>query len=105
MGPSVMPCKKPQEPAVARPNDEWVQEYEMTVNGRSVTADTELKISGERGRFLFMKYVKNGDIEWVDVWGGSKGYESIRSFRPDRIKTVHYKNKTGKNLIKQRKTS
>lgn len=97
--------KKLQEPPVARPNDNWVQEYEITVNGRSVARDTELKISGERGRFRFIKYVKNGEAEWVDVWGGPKGAEAIRSFRPNRIKTVHYKNKTGKNLVKARKDS
>lgn len=100
-----MARKKLQEPAVARPNADWVEEYEMVVNGRSVARDTELKISGERGRFRFVKYVKNGDSEWVDVWGGTKNYESLRSFRPSRIKTVHYKNKVGKNLLKARKAT
>jgi len=99
-----MAKKKNREPLVPRPNENWEYLYEIQVNGRHIVKGTELKISGERGRFRFMKYVKTDkDIEWIDVWGGSKGSESIRSFRPDRIKTVHYKNKTDHNLAKEYK--
>ena len=88
-----------------RPNDNWVVSEEIQVNGRNVSKGTELKITKERGRFRFVKHVINGDKEWVDVWGGPSGMEALRSFRLDRIKTVHYKNQTGKNLLKERKAS
>jgi hypothetical protein len=42
-------------------------------------------------------------VEWVDVWGGPKGAENCRSFRPDRIKRVHYKNQTVENLAAEYK--
>lgn len=91
--------KKDSGPRVPRPDDLWVITTELQINGRYVSKGTELKIQGERGRFRFIKHVKTeADIEWIDVWGGPKGAESIRSFRPDRIKTVHYKNKTDHNL-------
>jgi hypothetical protein len=81
-----------------RLDDAWVVTTEIQINGRNVSPGTELKISGERGRFRFIKHVKTGEAEWVDVWGGTKGGETWRSFRPDRVKTVHYKNKTVENL-------
>ena len=95
-----MARKKDVVPAAPRPDKDWIISTEITINNRQVVKDTELKISGERGRFRFMKHVNNNGIEWVDVWGGKKGSECIRSFRPDRIKTVHYKNTTDKNLVK-----
>ena len=97
--------KKVVAPVGPRPNDHWVINEEIQLNGRNVTKGTELKITGERGRYRFMKQVLNGDKEWIDVYGGPKGAESIRSFRSERVKTVHYKNQTGKNLLKQRKAS
>jgi hypothetical protein len=77
-------------PIVPGPNAEW--EYV-----------TELKIQGERGRFRFVKLVRNGDLEWIDVWGGLKKSESMRSFRLDRVKRVHYKNQTVGNLAQEYK--
>jgi hypothetical protein len=68
----------------------WVVSKEMMINNRHVGAGTELSISGERGRFRFIKHVVNGDIEWIDV---VDKFKAIRSFRPDRVKRVHYKNK------------
>lgn len=87
-----------------KPNDNWIIDTEITVNNRNVVPGTELKISGERGRFRFIKKVINGESEWIDVWGGKKGSENLRSFRVDRIKTVHSKNQTYQNLAKQYKT-
>lgn len=96
--------KKPSEPLVPRPNAEWEYLTEIQVNGRNVTAGTELKIVGERGRFRFIRLVKNlNGAQWVDVWGGPKGAEQWRSFKLDRIKTVHYKNQTVKNLASEYK--
>ena len=78
---------------------------ELQVNGRYVAPGTELSISGERGRYRFVKLVTTATTEWIDVWGGPKGREQMRSFRPDRIKTVHYINKTEKNILAERKAN
>ncbi len=79
-----------------RLNDHWVITEEITVNGRKVVRGTELSIVGERGRYKFLKHVYNPktDSSWIDVVGGSNTAASQhRSFRQDRIKTVHWKNK------------
>lgn len=81
-----------------KPNDGWVYTTEVQINGRKVTPGTELKITGERGRFRFIQVVNTGTVEWVDVWGGGKGSEVCRSFYMDKIKRVHYKNRTTANL-------
>lgn len=87
-----------------RPCDSWEILTEMQINGRNVSKGTELKISGERGRFRFIKYVKTEKgIEWIDVIGGPKGCEVWRSFYLDRVKTVHYKNKSDAALAAQHK--
>ena len=82
--------------SLPRPNDHWVITEEITVNGRKVVRGTELSITGERGRYKFLKHVYNPktDSAWIDVVGGSNTAASQhRSFRQDRIKTVHWKNK------------
>jgi len=90
--------KKTAVPVVPKPNDDWSVETEIQINNRSVIPGTELKISKERGRFRFIKRVTTPNTSWVDVWGGPKGAESMRSFRAERIKTVHSKNQTTENL-------
>lgn len=94
-----------KKPAAPRPNEDWVITEELKIHGRIVTKNTELTIEGQPGRYRFVRHVlnpKNG-AEWVDVVGGPKGYSSSRSYRPDRIKRVHWKNKTGENLAAERK--
>jgi hypothetical protein len=86
-----------------RPNAHWIYKTEIQVNGRNVSAGTELKISGERGRFRFVHQIDTGEAEWIDVWGGPKGSESMRSFRIEKIKRVHYKNQTVGNLALEHK--
>ena len=81
----------------------WIVSNEIQVNGRIVSVGTEVSISGESGRFRFMKHVKTDTAEWIDVIGGKKGYSVYRSFTVDRVKTVHYKNKTDKNIVKELK--
>ena len=60
-------------------------------NGRAVDRGTEISIVGA-GRMKFLEYVVNNDsgAEWVDCVDKNK---SIRSFRPEQVKRVHYKNK------------
>lgn len=84
--------------------NDWTVTTDWTYNGRRVEPGTELSFVGVRGRYRFVKHVQrpNG-VEWVDVWGGPGKEESFRSFRPERIRTVHYKNRTDKNLLKARK--
>jgi hypothetical protein len=83
---------------------EWEKLYSVQINGRTVIPGTELRIRGERGRFRFIKYVKTpAGAEWIDVWGGPKNCEQWRSFRLDRVRTVHYKNQTVKNLAAEYK--
>jgi hypothetical protein len=95
--------KRSSKPDGPRPNDLWEYIREIQINGRNVTPGTELKIKGERGRFRFMQVIKTPTTEWIDVYGGPKGAECIRSFYLDRVKTVHYKNKTDHNLAKEYK--
>jgi len=90
----------PQGP---RPNDEWRYIDEMQINGRNVSKGTELKIKGERGRFRFVLFIVTPKAEWLDVWGGPKGSECLRSFRLSKVKTVHYKNQTVTNLAAEYK--
>jgi len=86
-----------------RADAHWIVKTEIQINGRNVVPGTELKIAGERGRFRFIKHVDTGEAVWIDVWGGTKGSENWRSFRPDRVKTVHYKNRTTENLAAEYK--
>jgi hypothetical protein len=77
------------------PSESWVISESIIVNGRHVDAGTEVSIKDERGRFKFVRHVYNPnlDVEWVDVVGGPKGTRQYRSFRQDKIKRVHYKNR------------
>ena len=95
--------RKSQVPVGPKPNDNWVCTTELQINGRNVEPGTELKITGQRGRFRFVKHVNTGTAEWIDVWGGPKGAESLRSFRIWEVKRVHYKNQTVGNLAVEHK--
>jgi hypothetical protein len=87
------------------PPPDWVVVEEVTINNRTITAGTEVSIEGERGRYRFMKKVIRPElgVEWLDFWGGPKGFEQWRSFPESRVKRVHRINTTGKNLLKERK--
>ena len=91
---------QPQEP---RPNDHWTVTTELQINGRNVIPGTELKIYGERGRFVFMKHVDTGSSSWIDVWGGPYKSEKLRSFAIEQVQTVHYKKRTVKALAQEYK--
>lgn len=75
------------------PSENWVITESMIVNGRHVEKGTEISIKEERGRFQFVRHVYNPkiDVEWIDVVGGRKGVSEYRSFRPERIRRVHWK--------------
>lgn len=79
---------------VARPDDNWIREERIQVNGRWVEQGTELSIKGERGRFRFQHRVTtpSGSV-WLNVIGGVKGATMFRAFAQDRVRVVHWKNK------------
>jgi len=85
------------------PSKDWEVTTELQINGRYVKKGTELKIKGERGRFRFIQHIKTAKAEWIDVWGGPKNAPSWRSFVPEKIARVHYKNTTDKALAQEYK--
>jgi hypothetical protein len=69
--------------------------HEWQHNGRHLTAGTEFSVRGERGRFRFVAHVRtDAGAEWIDAYGGPEGYEQCRSFRPERVTTIHHTTKT-----------
>lgn len=83
-----IPNSQPHVPPVL----DWDVATEITVNGRQVSYGTELTITGEgTTRFVFVRRVtRPNGTEWIDVLETYKGTpQAYRSFRPDRIKTVH----------------
>jgi hypothetical protein len=92
------------QPSPIKPNAGWEYSTKIQINGRNIIPGTELKITGERGRFRFIHAVTTQEgNEWIDVWGGPKKAESTRSFRVERVKTVHYKNTTDQALVQEYK--
>lgn len=89
--------RKKRIPTLAEAHPDWVVSDTMKVNGRVVEKNTELSIKGQSGRFLFIKHVVTPNCEWIDVLGGKARYKQFRSFRPEQIKTVHYKNRLREN--------
>jgi hypothetical protein len=66
----------------------WIVAGTYRHGNSTITAATEISISGERGRFRFVRHVIKGDTEWIDVVGLGP-HQTMRSFRPDRITRVH----------------
>lgn len=89
------------------PDNDWIEYDSIIINGQTVIPGTELSIKGERGRFRFIKWVRRPgrNTEWIDVWGGPKHAPQLRSFRPERVRTVHRINTTDKNILKERKAA
>jgi len=77
------------------PSEHWKRSDTFMIHSRYLVRGTELSIQGERGRFKFVQHVYNPelDVEWIDVIGGKRGVKEFRSFRPERVKRVHYKKK------------
>lgn len=83
---------------VATNPNNWIIVEHATINGRKIERGTEVSIKGESGRFRFIQHVTNQNgVQWIDVVGGKKNYEMSRSFRLDRVKTVHRIARTRKN--------
>lgn len=73
---------------------ERISQTEITINGRAVTPNTEVSIKGEAGRFTFRYSLRPDE---VTVWGGQPQYEKWRTFKLDRVRTVHRKPRLRKN--------
>jgi len=93
--------KKKVMPTLEDVHPDWVVSDQIQINGRNVIAGTELSVTGESGRFIFLKHVQTPTVEWIDVVGGSDKYKAFRSFRSDRVKRVHWKNKTRESAKSQ----
>lgn len=78
--------------------DNWTVTDSAVINGRDVQAGTELSVRGERGRFRFLEHVVLDDGRaWINTLGGATGHETFRSFRPERVRTVHRIKRTRAN--------
>ena len=70
----------------------------VRVHGRDLEPGTEVSITGERGRFRFVRATTTSAERIVlDFIGGQAGHECWRSFYPERVKTVHRINRTRPN--------
>jgi hypothetical protein len=67
----------------------WSASTTAKLRGRNVTPGRLLSITGERGRFTFLRRVVNERTgkEWVDV--RQVGTGAYRAFRPERVRRVH----------------
>ena len=69
--------------------------YEVRIEGKHpIVHGKELTFRGERGRFRF-KWATPCEDDTFDltVYGGTKRYQSYRTFNSSRLKAVHYKQK------------
>lgn len=63
---------------------------EIQINGRFLNLDGEVSIQGERGRFKYIGFSTTSEGRVVlNFVGGPIGHEMMRSFYPERVKTVH----------------
>lgn len=89
------PSKRRKRQAPPSIPEGWTVSTEYRVNGRVLEPGTEVSITGERGRFRFVRHVINASgAEWLDVVGGANKVTMYRSFRPERVKRVHRLAKT-----------
>ena len=74
----------------------------VRVHGRDLHPGTEVSISGERGRFRFIRATTTSTERVVlDFIGGQPGHECWRSFYPERIKSVYRLNRTRRNVAQR----
>jgi hypothetical protein len=68
----------------------WQVAEVARVRGQVLTPGRELKVKGERGTFRFVRHVTNTrtGAEWIDVYGGAAGHETMRAFYADKVTRV-----------------
>lgn len=66
---------------------DWVVAEVARVRGQVLTPGRELRITGERGTFAFLRHVRNVRTggEWLDVRDGNG---AMRAFRAERVARV-----------------
>lgn len=85
-----MPRRKQYHPhRFGTPGTPWPWTDSIVINNRNVSIGTKLKFRGERGEFVFQRYVEHPNGDWIDVLDKNGQWRAIRA---DRVKTV--KNKT-----------
>lgn len=92
------------------PSAAWDRSPTTTsASGRRLVPGTEFSVHGEPGRFRFLEHVVGpSGAEWVTAFGGPRKVNVTRSFRPERIKTVHTKRvrevspETGRRLVNEK---
>jgi len=57
----------------------------MTIDWTTIERDTEISVSGVRGRFLFQGVNADGS---VSVYGGTATIQMMRSFRAERCRPI-----------------
>lgn len=77
----------------ADPSAAWDRREAFTsASGRHAEPGTEFSVHGESGRFRFVEHVvTESGVEWVTGIGGPRKVNVCRSFRPERVRTVHTK--------------
>lgn len=83
-------------------NPHWVIHDEILCGKTTVVKNDKIKVKGERGVFLFVKYVTNSETgtDWVTCL--SEETRQFRHFSSDRIKPVpqkRAKRNVGRNRI------
>lgn len=61
---------------------------ERTANWEAFSKDAPVKVTGTtRSKWRFVCHCRNRETgsEWIDVYGGPSGHQSIRSFRLDQV--------------------
>lgn len=66
------------------------EDGQIQINGRWLSIDSEVSITGERGKFRYLgrNTTSAGKIV-LNFVGGNRSHEMLRSFYPERVKTVH----------------
>lgn len=91
--------KRFERSGLINPTDKWELAWDTTINGRQVKHNTECSIHGMGGARFRFQYQRTTDrgVTWLTFIGGRKGYEAFWAFRPEQVKTVHWKTKTRAN--------
>jgi hypothetical protein len=62
----------------------------VEVNGGKIAVDDFIQVHATTGKPRFIGkikgwWIKDGEVVTIDVWGGSKGHEQMRSVRLDQV--------------------
>lgn len=80
----------------------WVVSEEYKVSAAvTLKKGDECKLKNAQGTFVFLKHVVNTNMnppsEWIDLWGGTTGYQQHRSVNVDMVKPVPSKRGSKRN--------